>query len=151
MVKNNQNIWRSLQLSRDHKPELDEEYKRILSKRGRVFPFYDCNGTQLGPHRVWHPHLDYPGLAMSRSLGDYVAHQYGVSSDPELDIYEIQPEDQYIVIASDGIWEFLSNQEVVDTLTYGIQEDDYKRAVNDLVDHAHNQWVLNDTCIDDIT
>lgn len=106
---------------------------------------------QLGPHRVWHPQLDYPGLAMSRSIGDYVAHQYGVSSDPELSIYEIQPEDQYIVIASDGVWEFLSNQEVVDTLLFGIQEDDYKKALGDLIDHAHNQWVLNDTCIDDIT
>lgn len=36
-----------------------------------------------GPARVWLGHMDVPGLAMSRSLGDAVAHSAGVSSEPE--------------------------------------------------------------------
>jgi hypothetical protein len=41
-----------------------------------------------GPARVWLAHADIPGLAMSRSLGDKVAHSAGVSSEPE--IFELQ-------------------------------------------------------------
>jgi serine/threonine protein phosphatase PrpC len=53
---------------------------------------------------------DLPGLAMSRSLGDRVAQQCGVTAEPEVSQYDIKPEDKFMVIASDGVWEFLSNQ-----------------------------------------
>lgn len=36
----------------------------------------------MGPHRVWLLNEDVPGLAMSRSLGDYVAQSVGVIPDP---------------------------------------------------------------------
>ena len=65
-----------------------------------------------GPPRVWLGHMDIPGLAMSRSLGDTVAHSAGVSSEPELSVIQLEPEDRVVVIASDGLWEFMSNQEV---------------------------------------
>ena len=68
-----------------------------------------------GPPRVWLGHMDVPGLAMSRSLGDGVAHTAGVSSEPEFYEYEFNKgrEDQILVMASDGLWEFMSNQEVL--------------------------------------
>jgi serine/threonine protein phosphatase PrpC len=53
-----------------------------------------------------------PGLAMSRSLGDKLAHSVGVSSLPEVKSYYIKPNDKYIVLGSDGVFEFLSNEEV---------------------------------------
>lgn len=49
---------------------------------------------------------------MSRSLGDRVAHSVGVSSAPEVMEFHLKREDKFIVIASDGVWEFLSNEEV---------------------------------------
>jgi serine/threonine protein phosphatase PrpC len=60
--------------------------------------------------------MDVPGLAMSRSLGDGVAHTAGVSSEPEFHEYEFNKgrEDMILVMASDGLWEFMSNQEVMD-------------------------------------
>lgn len=36
----------------------------------------------MGPARVWLQEVDVPGLAMSRSLGDYVAQSVGVSPEP---------------------------------------------------------------------
>ena len=36
----------------------------------------------MGPHRVWLKHENYPGLAMSRSIGDACAHSVGVSALP---------------------------------------------------------------------
>lgn len=57
--------------------------------------------------------MERPGLAMSRSLGDKAGREVGVISEP--DIYEIllKEEDKFIIIASDGVWEFLSNQDVI--------------------------------------
>ncbi|CAI2381896.1 unnamed protein product [Moneuplotes crassus] len=149
--KNSRLLWEPYQLSRDHKPDLEDEHHRIISNRGRVFPFRDEEGNYLGPHRVWHPNFLYPGLAMSRSLGDCIAHQYGVTSDPEITQYKMQAHDKFIILASDGIWEFMSNQEVIDTLSIAIDEDDYGKAIEDLVTQAHEQWIANDICIDDIT
>lgn len=109
-----------------------------------MFPFRNNFGDPVGPHRVWHPTGAYPGLAMSRSLGDYVAHQYGVIADPEIIEYQIKPEDKVIVIASDGIWEFLSNQQVIDILSIGIEDNNYKKAVDTLIQYATSQWQIND-------
>jgi len=41
----------------------------------------------LGPYRVWLKTEQYPGLAMSRSIGDFVAASVGVISEPGINIY----------------------------------------------------------------
>lgn len=66
----------------------------------------------MGPARVWLADMDLPGLAMSRSLGDYVAQSVGVIPVPEVNIYNININDRFVIIASDGVWEFLSNEAV---------------------------------------
>ena len=50
---------------------------------------------------------------MSRSIGDLVAASVGVIHEPETLQYGVTAEDKFIVIGSDGIFEFLSNEEVV--------------------------------------
>ena len=49
---------------------------------------------------------------MSRSMGDGVAHSVGVSADPETLEFTLSVNDKFVVIASDGVWEFLSNEDV---------------------------------------
>lgn len=49
---------------------------------------------------------------MSRSIGDFIAHSAGVIPDPEIMRFELNQDHKFIVIASDGVWEFLSNEEV---------------------------------------
>jgi serine/threonine protein phosphatase PrpC len=100
-------------LTMDHKPDLPAEKARIEAKGGRVFAVEYDDGVD-GPARVWLGHMDVPGLAMSRSLCDAVAHTAGVSSTPEFTEYEFNPEreDLIMVMASDGLWEFMSDQEV---------------------------------------
>jgi serine/threonine protein phosphatase PrpC len=81
--------WRATALSKDHKPDDQEEKKRILAHNGRV-ESYKSNGfinldeddEDIGPPRVWLKDEDAPGLAMSRSIGDKVARRAGVISDP---------------------------------------------------------------------
>eukprot|EP00873_Tetraselmis_striata_P002259 jgi/Tetstr1/422523/TSEL_001284.t1 len=47
------------------------------------------------------------GLAMSRALGDKIAHTVGVISEPGISVLELYPADQFIILASDGVWEFI--------------------------------------------
>jgi len=61
---------------------------------------------------MWLPDYDLPGLAMSRSIGDYQAHKYGVIAKPEVSEVAIEPEDAIIVVGSDGLFEFMSNSEI---------------------------------------
>jgi hypothetical protein len=79
-------------------------------------------GLYVGVHRVWLRNQDFPGLAMSRSIGDKLAHTVGVIPDPGnhhshltfaiLDFFHMKLfKDEYdycIVSASDGIWDVLN-------------------------------------------
>lgn len=45
---------------------------------GRVFPYHDEEGEPMGPYRIWLKDQNVPGLAMTRSFGDYIASTVGV-------------------------------------------------------------------------
>lgn len=76
---------------------------------------------KLGPPRVWVLNQTYPGLAMSRSLGDVLAKKAGVIAEPEISCFTYDPEGnplhrglipKWIVMASDGVWDVMSNEQV---------------------------------------
>jgi serine/threonine protein phosphatase PrpC len=100
---------RAVQLTADHKPDLPQEAERIKRCGGRVFSLKDEPSVQ----RVWLPGEDCPGLAMSRSLGDLRLKPHGVSSEPEVAHRRVGRGDLFIVLATDGVWDALSNEEVV--------------------------------------
>jgi len=66
-------VWVSTSLSIDHKPDWKDEEFWIRKSGGRVDPFWEPNGSPIGPHRVWLWTENIPGLAMSWSIGDSVA------------------------------------------------------------------------------
>ena len=94
-------------MSQDHKPDFETEAAHILKCNGRIDTYRDQQGNPLGPLRVWLKHEDIPGLAMTRSFGDLVAAKVGVNAVPELFEFELTPVDKFLVLASDGVWEFL--------------------------------------------
>lgn len=77
---------------------------------------------------------------MSRSLGDQVAHSVGVSSVPETTEFILDIEDKFVVIASDGVWEFLSNQEVSEIILPFYLENQPEAAANAVVRASHARW-----------
>ena len=70
-----------------------------------------------GPKRVWLKNKQVPGLAMTRSIGDLVAGSVGVTCEPEIQVFNgLTPYDKALVIASDGIWDRFTNEEVTNVV-----------------------------------
>jgi len=136
-------------LSFDQKPDNPGERERIEAAGGRIATIQGLPGEELGPMRVWLKDLEVPGLAMSRSIGDDISQQVGVISVPEVTQHEVQPADEYAVWATDGVWEFLSNQEVADIIMSA--GGDLTKACQLLVDEATRRWKDREEVIDDIT
>lgn len=98
---------KAVDMSLDHKPEDDLETQRILKAGGRVTHDGRVNG----------------GLNLSRAIGDHAYKQNKELSDreqmitalPDVKTLTINPgEDEFMVLACDGIWNFMSSQQVVD-------------------------------------
>ena len=143
--------WSSETLSRDHKPSEPDEMNRILKNGGRVESFRDNNGNFMGPERVWSKEMDDPGLAMSRSFGDEIAHRIGVVVDPEIMEYYFLKEDKFIILGSDGIWKFISNDEVVEIVKDYYLKNNIEGAIKHLYIEASKRWIMEEEVIDDIT
>lgn len=130
---------------------MKDEKERILSCNGRIDTFREPNGDPIGPARVWLKHENVPGLAMSRSIGDLVAASVGVSAEPEFFETELIEEDKFLVIASDGVWEFISNEEVVNMIVPYWLQGNPEEACNKIVKESVAHWKKEDEVIDDIT
>lgn len=146
----NNGKWGYEQLSRDHKPNEKDEQARILKMGGRIHPFYQ-KGVPIGPRRVWIKDQEKPGLAMSRSFGDQLAKTVGVVSTPEIKDYSFRKDDKFMLIASDGLWEYLSNQECVEIVKIFYKNKDAKGCVESLYRNSRKRWLEEEGVVDDIT
>lgn len=94
-----------VEMSFDHKPEDDIEFQRIRKAGGRVTLDGRVNG----------------GLNLSRAIGDHgykmnktlPAEEQMISALPDLKCVTLEPEDEFMVLACDGIWNYMTNEEVV--------------------------------------
>ena len=148
LAREEQGKLKAIGLSFDQKPDNVKEKERIEKKNGRVEPCKGPMGEFIGPHRVWLKNQDMPGLAMSRSFGDDVASSVGVISEPEVTVRARSKSDKFLVSASDGVFEFLSNEDVVEIVS---KYDDAKRAAKALCKEATRKWQTEEDVIDDIT
>ena len=112
----------------------------IVAGGGRVDSYRDAMGKKVGPERVWMKDADLPGLAMSRSFGDQIAASVGVSSVPEITEMRMNHNDKVIILASDGIWEFLENEQVANIVYPYFLQRNAEAAAENLVRLAYKQW-----------
>lgn len=87
-------------LTNDHHPSREDERDRIEALGGYV----DCC------HGVWRIQSS---LAVSRAIGDKHLKQW-VLAEPETKMLKIKPECEFLILASDGLWNKVTNQEAVD-------------------------------------
>ena len=133
-------------LSSDHKPLLPREKERIEKNNGVTRKEYPD-----GPDRVWCQNENFPGIAMSRSMGDLVAKEIGVSNEEEISIREISKNDKYIVLASDCLWDNVDNGTVKQIVDGLYLKNDAKGAVYALIEEASRRFEEQNEARDDIT
>jgi integrin-linked kinase-associated serine/threonine phosphatase 2C len=124
-----------IEMSIDQKPIREDEKKRIIEKGGEV------SDKMTGAPRVYRKNDEVPGLAVSRSIGDIVAHQVGVSCEPEIFEKELDNDDHFIVIGSDGVWDAMSSCEVVGFI-FQKMETNREQCATLLAQECRNRWEL---------
>lgn len=90
---------------------------------------------------------------MTRSLGDLVAKSVGVTYEPEIKVLNnLNKNDKFIVMASDGLWDRISNDEVTRLVASPFYErGDAEGAISFLIKEASDRWTREQGMIDDIT
>ncbi|OMO91717.1 phosphatase 2C (PP2C)-like protein [Corchorus olitorius] len=86
----------AMPLSVDHKPDREDEHTRIEAAGGKVIQW---NGSRV-----------FGVLAMSRSIGDRYLKPW-IIPDPEVMFVPRSKEDECLILASDGLWDVISNEE----------------------------------------
>lgn len=122
----------AIDLSIDQTPFRPDELERVKLCGATVLtldqieglknPDIQCWGTEEDddgdPPRLWVPNGMYPGTAFTRSIGDSIAETIGVVANPEIVVFELTKDHPFFVLASDGVFEFLSSQTVVDMVEF---------------------------------
>uniref|UniRef100_K3WZA9 PPM-type phosphatase domain-containing protein n=1 Tax=Globisporangium ultimum (strain ATCC 200006 / CBS 805.95 / DAOM BR144) TaxID=431595 RepID=K3WZA9_GLOUD len=110
-----------VRVSVDHKPDLDEETKRVEEAGGKVI--------YSGCWRVAHDEIPLR-LAISRSLGDHPLKTNLplscsaplVSVTPDIQILDAGGADEFLVFASDGLWDRLSDEDAAQLVKEKLKE-----------------------------
>lgn len=98
----------AIPLSKDHKPNWPEEIKRLKNMSGNIkFDGYD-----------WR----IQDLSVSRAFGDFDTLPY-ITNEPDIFKYQLTKYDKFIVMACDGLWDVMDNQEVVNFILSQYDED----------------------------
>ena len=91
---------RAVDLTRDHKPNDEREKARILAMGERVEYDHYCKVYRVR------------NLSLSRAIGDRFA-KPAVTGEVEVKRFPLRAEDEFVLLASDGLWDVMSSQEVV--------------------------------------
>lgn len=138
--------FQSEDLTEDHRPALEAEKERIRQKGGEV-RLLKGDATE----RVFMKGKHYPGLTLSRSIGDKHGMTAGVTCKPSFSKCKIEEDWQFVLLCSDGVWEFVSSQEAVE-IVGETQPDDAQGAAEKLAKEAWARWIKEEgNVVDDIT
>ncbi|KAI9118298.1 hypothetical protein K1719_010630 [Acacia pycnantha] len=120
----------AIAVSRDHKPDQTDERQRIEDAGGFVM--------WAGTWRVGGV------LAVSRAFGDRLLKQY-VVADPEIQEEKVDSSLEFLILASDGLWDVVSNEEAVAMIKpIADAEEAAKRLMNEAYQRGSSD---NITCV----
>ncbi|CAD7933454.1 unnamed protein product [Amoebophrya sp. A25] len=130
--------------SRAHVPETEKEQVEMSGDA-------EVREIAEGSYRIYLKGTNVPGLTMSRALGDFMLQEKGITHIPEYKTVTMQPGDEwYAIVASDGIWEFLTAEEVVKFAGKKLRLKGVKETNKALIDSSRKRWaqVEGDYCDD---
>jgi serine/threonine protein phosphatase PrpC len=119
----------ALPLTLDHKPGWPKELARIKAENGHVY--FDGDD-----HRI-------KDLSVSRAYGDLDAAPF-VIHRPDIFRYKLRSEDQFIIVACDGLWDVMTNQDAVNfVIGYTKKENIAKK----LAEHAISKGSMDNVTV----
>jgi len=138
----------------DHKPSIPAERARVEKMGCEVETTVLPDGDII--ERIYVCGTDYPGIMMSRSLGDLSVKPYGVTAEPQVMHWSLDdyPPGCLLLSASDGVWEFIETDEVASTVLDAIaQGKTQQEAIDILLKLSQDRWDMKEEgCYcDDIT
>ncbi|CAI7865362.1 unnamed protein product [Closterium sp. NIES-54] len=101
--------FEAVALTADHKCSDPTEAARIRKAGGRVEALEDEKHIM----RIWLPNEMAPGLATSRAVGDFLLKGFGVTCEPDVTVLPVEDGDEFVILATDGVWDVLSHEEAV--------------------------------------
>jgi serine/threonine protein phosphatase PrpC len=139
------------QVTRDHNPShLADERQRIKANGGALLNTKTEIRVYPGDRTIAEARADRLTLNMTRALGHRILSQYGISPNPEVHQIPIPPNaDIYVVVASDGVWDVMHNQDVIEILIERI--DDLASACEHIMLESERRWVASKSYGDNIT
>jgi len=142
---------RAKALTRDHTPALASERQRILKCGGEIAPTHIPGLGYAGPPRVWTKQQQVGGLAVTRALGDTSLGRAGVTPQPEVLKYRVKPGDKNVILASDGCWDYVTNDRAAEIALRHSDPQSASEAIVREARHAWHQDAKHSGYIDDIT
>ena len=90
---------------------------------------------------------------MTRSIGDMAATSVGVTAKPEITYFpNLTQNDKFLVVASDGLWDRFTNNEIMMTIVNGYyKQRDADGAISFLMKESVERWTREQGMVDDIT
>lgn len=128
---------KAVDLSFDHKPEDDMERNRIQAAGGKVTEEGRVNG----------------GLNMSRAIGDHFykrnttksPREQMITALPDIETTTLQENDEFLVLACDGIWNSMTSQEVVDFVREKMKEEENKKQLSSICEQLFDRCLAPNT------
>jgi len=130
-----------LQATSDHNPARPDERARVVKAGWNVQTHTYEDGT-VSEHIFVRGQPDFPGLGMTRALGDLAMKKFGLISEPEVVKYDLEGcEGAYMLLASDGVFDVLSTNHASDIVCKSLRDGgDTRRALELLLKGSLEGW-----------
>lgn len=136
----------------DHKPCRPDEAERIETSGGEIRSRKYADG--FIERRIYLRNKPFPGLCLTRSMGDQSVKDIGICAEPEVVTWSMTDDEAYLVVCSDGVWEFFNRHDVAGIVLGAIRRGaSPQQAAENLLKASVDAWKVTEanTYCDDIS
>ena len=128
-------------MSFDHKPNIESEKKRIELLEGEIRQDKNKETNEFeGPFRVYFRNEKFPGIAISRSIGDFDAEKIGVICEPDINIKIMENSFKIGILGSDGVWDVMDENDIIQICKKYWKKNLFDNICMEIVDECAKRW-----------
>ena len=144
--------WTSVPLHCLHTLTSKKEKERMIKNGARIaVEVIEETQEVISTEKAYMGSDDTPGLEITRSIGDKIGKCIGMSACPENKVYQLTPEDKFIVIGSTGFWKVICDNDALCMVRSSWEEGKIESACEDLIVEADRRWKKTGKDRDDVS